>query len=82
LSTSEFARQAAVIIGDVNYIHPFREGNGRTQLQYLKQLAIQAGHRLDLTRIDAAGWIEASKASHTADYALMADAIRRAIAET
>jgi cell filamentation protein len=79
LSLSEFARQAAVIIGDVNYVHPFREGNGRTQLQYLKQLAIQAGHSFDLARIDAAGWIEASKASHAADYSLMADAIRRVI---
>jgi cell filamentation protein len=35
LPASEFARQAGIIIGDVNYIHPFREGNGRTQAQYL-----------------------------------------------
>ena len=41
-----------IIIGDINYIHPFREGNGRTQAQYLKQLAEQAGHALDLRRID------------------------------
>ena len=41
-----------MIVGDINYIHPFREGNGRTQLQYLKQLAEQAGHRLDLARIE------------------------------
>ena len=39
LSQAAFAEQAAVIVGDINYIHPFREGNGRTQLQYLKQLA-------------------------------------------
>ena len=52
LSAAAFAEQAAVIVGDINYIHPFREGNGRTQLQYLKQLADQAGHRLDLARID------------------------------
>jgi len=51
----EFARETAAIIGDVNYIHPSREGNGRAQLQYLKQLAMQAGHNLDLTLIDAAG---------------------------
>jgi cell filamentation protein len=30
LATAAFAEQAAVIIGDINYIHPFREGNGRT----------------------------------------------------
>jgi cell filamentation protein len=81
LLASEFANQAASILGDVNYIHPFREGNGRTQLQYLKQLATEAGHDLDLSLIDAAAWIEASRTSHMADYALMGEAIRRAIVQ-
>jgi len=79
LSRHNFAQAVAVIIGDVNYIHPFREGNGRTQVQYLKQLAAQAGHDLDLTRIDPVAWIDASKASHATDYSLMADVIERAI---
>ncbi|HKS64546.1 MAG TPA: Fic family protein [Xanthobacteraceae bacterium] len=72
LAAAPFAEAAAVIVGDINYIHPFREGNGRTQLQYLKQLAEQAGHRLDLGRIDGSRWLEASIASHSADYAPMA----------
>ena len=79
LPAREFAREAGIIIGDINYIHPFREGNGRTQAQYLQQLAEQAGHRLDFQRIDPAKWIEASKASHMADYSLMAEVIRAAI---
>lgn len=52
LSAKEFADEAARIIGDLNYVHPFREGNGRTQLQYLKQLAQQAGHAIDLRRLE------------------------------
>jgi cell filamentation protein len=36
LDAGEFARQAGQIIADVNYVHPFREGNGRTQLLYLE----------------------------------------------
>jgi cell filamentation protein len=32
LPAAGFAGQAAVIVGDINYIHPFREGNGRTRL--------------------------------------------------
>lgn len=79
LPAGEFAREAGIIIGDINYIHPFREGNGRTQAQYLKQLAEQAGHMLDLRRINAELWIDASKASHATDYSLMADVIRKAI---
>ena len=79
LPAREFAREAGIIIGDINYIHPLREGNGRTQAQYLQQLAERAGHRLDFRRIEPAKWIEASKASHMADYSLMAEAIREAI---
>ena len=37
------------VLGDLNHVHPFREGNGRTQLQYLKQLAARAGHAIDKT---------------------------------
>jgi cell filamentation protein len=79
LPATEFAREAGIIIGDINYIHPFREGNGRTQAQYLKQLAEQAGHPLDLRRLDPRNWIDASKASHATDYAPMAAVILRAI---
>ena len=35
-----------------NELHPFREGNGRTQRVFLAQLAQQAGHPLDFSRID------------------------------
>jgi cell filamentation protein len=81
LYRADFAKQAAVILGDVNFVHPFREGNGRTQLQYLKLLAAKAGHPLDLSRIDTKRWIEASQISHAADYDLMAQLIAEAIAE-
>ena len=74
----EFSDAAARIMGDVNYVHPFREGNGRAQLFYLGQLAEQAGHPLDLTRIVPARWTEASRRSHEGDYAAMAEDIGRA----
>jgi cell filamentation protein len=79
LSTGAFADAAARIMGDVNYVHPFRDGNGRTQLQYLDQLAAQAAHPIDLTRIDARRWLEASRASHGGDYAPMAAEILRIV---
>lgn len=70
LERSAFAAEAARIMRDVNYVHP-REGNGRTQLQHLKQLSKRAGHPLDLTKIDPAGWLEGSKEAHRARYDLM-----------
>ncbi len=74
-----FAEQAAIIIGDVNYIHPFREGNDRTQLQYLKQLTDQAGHRLNLAQIEGRWCVAASQSSHSADCRPTADAIAEAM---
>jgi cell filamentation protein len=79
LPSADFAAQVAIILGDINYVHPFREGNGRTQLQYLKQLATEAGHTLDLARIKGPLWIEASIASHSADYGPMAAVLRSAL---
>lgn len=79
MDRSTFAAAAAQIIGDVNYVHPFREGNGRTQLHYLKLLATQARHPLDLTKIDPAGWLAASRDAHLARYALMAEVIDDAL---
>ncbi len=81
LGASEFARRAGEIMGDVNYAHPFREGNGRTQLQYLKKLAEQAGHSLDLSKLGPEQWINASKEAHFARYDAMAQAIRGCIIE-
>lgn len=80
LPRGEFAHEAAKVLGDVNYIHPFREGNGRTQLQYLKQLGEHAGHRIDLRRIGKAGdWIEASRAAYSNDLGPMEKNIATAI---
>ena len=79
LSSEEFAREAAEIIGDLNYVHPFREGNGRTQLQYLKQLAKRAGHDIDLTRLHGKQWIAASRAAQQTNYDPMRQAIAAAL---
>ena len=35
-----------------NNIHPFREGNGRTQRVFLSQLAFNAGYEMDFANID------------------------------
>lgn len=36
-----------------NALHPFREGNGRTQRVFLSQLAYNAGYEMDFAAIDA-----------------------------
>ena len=42
-----FAADAAYLLSELNAIHPFREGNGRTQLAFLKALVLNAGRSFD-----------------------------------
>lgn len=81
LDASHFAEAVGPIIGDINYVHPFREGNGRTQLAYLAELAAQAGHVFDAGKLDPERWIAASIAAHGANYELMVSEITLALGD-
>jgi len=63
LVTAEFAQMAAHFIAELNAVHPFREGNGRTQLSFLTILAEQALHPLDLERFEPKAMLNATIAS-------------------
>ena len=52
LRPDEFARRVAHFLSELNAIHPFREGNGRTQLALLTLLAERAGHPLALDNLE------------------------------
>jgi cell filamentation protein len=64
LSRQEFAERAADIMADLNTIHPFREGNGRTQRVFVELLARAANYHLDFTVISKERMILASIAAH------------------
>lgn len=51
LSSAHFATTASSFLSTLNAIHPFREGNGRTQTTFLALLAYRAGHPLMLDRL-------------------------------
>jgi cell filamentation protein len=40
----DFIAATADFLGELNAIHPFREGNGRTQLYFVRLLGLRAGH--------------------------------------
>lgn len=46
------SHKLAEILDNVNYGHFFREGNGRTQREFIRELALQKGYSLDLNPID------------------------------
>jgi cell filamentation protein len=49
-SADEFARKGASFLAGLNAIHPFRDGNGRSQIAFMGPLAKHAGHELHLER--------------------------------
>lgn len=48
----ELAKKLAEILDNVNFLHPFREGNGRAQREFLRLLALDKGIKLNLNPPD------------------------------
>lgn len=63
LSVDAFSIRAGHYLGELNAIHPFREGNGRTQQEFVRELALQAGHRLEWARVTREQMYSTSKLS-------------------
>lgn len=66
-SAADFAAEAAVFLATLNAIHPFREGNGRTQTTLLALLADRSGHPLALERLRPEEFLAAMVASFKGD---------------
>jgi len=80
LDAATFSERAAYYLGEINAIHPFREGNGRTQREFVRQLAQQAGHTISWAGISQAENVTASILSHTSgDNSGLARMIRTAM---
>lgn len=54
-----FAQRAAYYMSELNMIHPFREGNGRTIREFIRCLGIKAGHELNWSLVDKDELLEA-----------------------
>jgi cell filamentation protein len=51
LRLPKFCNRAAHYMGEINAIHPFRDGNGRTQREFIRQLAARNSYALDWSRV-------------------------------
>lgn len=49
---AEIAKKLAEILDNVNFLHPFREGNGRAQREFIRLLALEKGMTLNFTPTD------------------------------
>ncbi len=67
LDRDGFVDRLTHYLAELNAIHPFREGNGRAQRAFVRQLSQDAGWRLDWSNLDSDGNERASMASLRGD---------------
>ena len=71
LSRVEFALRAARLLAEINKLHPFREGNGRTQRLFIDALARRPGYQLHFDMVGRGRMIQASFATNNAHLGMM-----------
>jgi cell filamentation protein len=72
-----FAERSAYSLGELNAAHLFREGNGRTQREFIRALGLKAGHYIDWRAVTGEEMTEASRLSHVSgDASLFARLLR------
>lgn len=71
LQRRDFAEKIAVLFAEINRIHPFREGNGRAQRQFVRQLSTGVGYRLHFEVVSRERLVKASILSANGDVAMM-----------
>lgn len=69
IGTSEFVpHRLAYYFSEINVLHPFREGNGRTQRLFIEYLASVAGCRVDFSSVSSEEMLIASADSFACNY--------------
>jgi cell filamentation protein len=79
LGAIEFADRAGFYLGEINVLHPFREGNGRTQREFIGLLARKNKLTLDWTGVTREEMINASIHAYNGNHQAMASLVLRSI---
>lgn len=79
LPRDEFAKRLTHYYAEINAVHPFREGNGRAQRAFLRQLALDAGHTLAWEHLESKVLVHASQRSLRGDNLPMRDLIEKVL---
>ena len=76
LGLEAFSDRAAYYLGELNALHPFREGNGRAQREFISHLAQANGYYVAWENVSPAELLSASIASFHGDTSELARFIR------
>lgn len=79
LTADRFAERMAWYMGELNVLHPFRDGNGRALREYVRYLAERAGHPLTWKGVPPGEMLAASIAAYRGETAPLAALLLRQI---
>lgn len=71
LSNEDAAGRLAYYFSEINALHPFREGNGRSQREFIRTLALHIGYVINFANASKEEMIKASEDSFLCDYGRM-----------
>jgi len=76
----KMSKRLAYYLGELNMIHPFREGNGRTQRIYIEQLCMNNGRfEIDFTEVTKEEMIAASVRSANASNDMLEELLEKCL---
>ena len=62
-----YSERTGHYLGEINALHPFREGNGRAQRAFIGQVAREAGYEIEWSKISREDMIRGSIESFYGD---------------
>lgn len=68
LDEKEISVRLAYYFSEINALHPFREGNGRCQREFIRTLALHAGYAINFANVSREEMLKASQDSFLCDY--------------
>jgi cell filamentation protein len=80
LTRSNFIERMAYYMGEVNALHPFREGNGRTTREFFRQLSLNANYILDFSQMEKKELLEADIEAFNGEYKKLIEILDKIIA--
>lgn len=79
LEEDGFAAQLAYYFSEINALHPFREGNGRSQREFIRCLALYNGYVINFVNAGKDEMLEASRESFLCKYGAMESLFRKCL---
>jgi cell filamentation protein len=81
LDRADLIIASAELFGDLNVVHPFREGNGRAQRILFEHIIVNAGYEISWWPVGPGEWIQANIDAVGCDYAGLVRVFERCVGQ-